>query len=64
VGYFTVNSHDENDIIDWDWLKNQTAQEELKYTKHLRFDKSISVRINGHHNKGVILKPGVTITEV
>ncbi|MBS4034613.1 MAG: histidine kinase [Ignavibacterium sp.] len=64
VGYFTVNSHDENDIIDWDWLKNQTAQEELKYTKHLRFDKSISVRINGHHNKGVILKPGVTITEI
>jgi CheY-like chemotaxis protein len=64
VGYFTVNSHDENDIIDWDWLKNQTAQEELNYTKHLRFDKSISVRINGHHNKGVILKPGVTITEV
>ncbi|HSL89075.1 MAG TPA: PEP/pyruvate-binding domain-containing protein [Ignavibacteriaceae bacterium] len=64
VGYFTVNSHDENDIIDWDWLKNQTAQEELKYTKHLRFDKSISVRINGHQNKGVILKPGVIITEI
>ena len=64
VGYFTVNSQDENDIIDWDWLKNQTSQEELKYTKHLRFDKSISVRINGHQNKGVILKPGVVITEV
>ena len=64
VGYFTVNSQDENDIIDWDWLKNQTSQEELKYTKHLRFDKSISVRINGHQNKGVILKPGVIITEI
>lgn len=64
VGYFTVNSHDENDIIDWEWLKSQTAQEELKYTKHLRFDKSISVRINGHENKGVILKPGVIINEV
>jgi CheY-like chemotaxis protein len=64
VGYFTVNSHSEDDIIDWDWLKSQQAQEEFKYTKHIRFDKSISVRINGHENKGVILKPGVVITEV
>lgn len=64
VGYFTVNSHDENDIIDWEWLKNQKAQDELKYTKHIKFDKSISVRINGHENKGVILKPGVVITEI
>lgn len=64
VGYFTVNSHDENDLIDWQWLKNQPAKEELKFTKHLRFDKSISVRINGHENKGIILKPGVVITEV
>jgi phosphoenolpyruvate synthase/pyruvate phosphate dikinase len=64
VGYFTVNSHDENDLIDWEWLKNQPAKEELKFTKHLRFDKSISVRINGHQNKGIILKPGVVITEV
>lgn len=64
VGYFTVNSHDENDLIDWEWLKNQQAKEELKFTKHLRFDKSISVRINGHQNKGIILKPGVVITEV
>lgn len=63
VGYFTVNSIDHLGFINWDWLNNQTALEELNYTRHLRFDKTISVRINGHENRGVILKPGVVITE-
>jgi len=64
VGYFTVNSIDHLGFIDWDWLNNQSAIEELNYTRHLRFDRPISVRINGHENRGVILKPGVVITEV
>lgn len=64
VGYFTVNSHDESDKIDWEWLRNQPSVDALKYTKHIRLDKPISVRINGQQNKGIILKPGVTINEV
>lgn len=64
VGYFTINSHNEDDILDWGWLKSQKADEEFLYTRHLRFDKPFSVRINGHQNKGVILKPGVKITEI
>ena len=63
VGYFTVNSIDHIGFIDWDWLNNQNAEEELVFTKHLKFDQPISVKINGHENRGVILKPGVIITE-
>jgi CheY-like chemotaxis protein len=63
VGYFTVNSIDHLGFIDWDWLNTQNAIEELEFTSHLRFDKPISVRINGHENRGVILKPGVMISE-
>ena len=59
VGYFTVNSVDHQGFIDWDWLKNQKPVEELEFTSHLQFEKPISVRINGHQNRGVILKPGV-----
>ena len=58
VGYFTVNSFDKLGFIDWDWLSKHEAVEELNFTKHLRFDEPITVRINGHKNKGVILKPG------
>jgi hypothetical protein len=65
VGYFTVNSAlNEFDTIDWNWLKTQPAKIEFKYTRLLKFDKPVSVRINGHENKGVILKPGVEITEI
>jgi hypothetical protein len=58
VGYFTVNSFDKLGFIDWDWLLKHEAVEELNFTKHLRFEEPITVRINGHKNKGVILKPG------
>lgn len=63
VGYFTVNSMDNSDFIDWEWLKSQPAISELTFTKHLRFDKQIAVRINGHENRGIIVKPGVDISE-
>ena len=63
VGYFTVNSIDHIGFIDWDWLNNQKAEEALEFTKHIKFDKPISVKINGHENRGVILKPGVVVTE-
>ena len=58
VGYFTVNAAVPSSFIDWEWLQKQPAAEELVFTRHLRFDDPITVKINGHKNKGVILKPG------
>ncbi len=58
VGYFTVNSSGKNGFIDWKWLADCTAAEEMKFTKHLVFEKPIAVKINGHKNKGIIIKPG------
>lgn len=56
VGYFTI-TRDEANFIDWDWLLGQTPFEEMQFTKHLRFDQPLTVRMNGHLSKGVILKP-------
>jgi hypothetical protein len=58
VGYFTVDPVNDLDFVDWKWLSSHKAVEELNFTKHLHFDQPISVKINGHKNKGVILKPG------
>lgn len=58
VGYFTVNSSDKIGFIDWEWLKSQPATEEFNFAKHLEFSDPISVKINGHQNQGIILKPG------
>ena len=57
IGYFTVNSIDKLGFINWEWLSQQKAAEETNYIRHLQFDDPINVRINGHKNKGVILKP-------
>lgn len=59
VGYFTVNSSTNADFIDWQWLKSIPAAEELEFTRHLRFDEPVIVKISGHKNKGIIIKPGV-----
>ena len=63
VGYFTVNA-DNNSFIDWQWLCKQTAVEEMVYTKHLRFEQPITIRMNGHENRGVIYKPGTELNEI
>ncbi|HEX9739299.1 MAG TPA: histidine kinase, partial [Ignavibacteriaceae bacterium] len=59
IGYFTVNSLEHQGFIDWDWLSELKPIEELSYTKHIHFEQSITVKINGRKNKGVILKPGI-----
>ena len=62
VGYFTVNSYEHFGFIDWDWLSSIQAVEELKYTKHFKFDQPVIVKISGHKNKGIIIKPGAIKT--
>jgi CheY-like chemotaxis protein len=57
VGYFTVDAASKIGFIDWDWLLSQPSVEELEFTKHLQFKTPLSVRINGHKNKGIITKP-------
>jgi CheY-like chemotaxis protein len=57
IGYFTVNSSSESGFIDWEWLSKQKAVEEMEFTRHLKFDNPVIVKINGSKNKGIILKP-------
>lgn len=57
IGYFTVDESQQHGFLNWDWLLNQSPLEKKKYTKLFRFDKPLIVKINGHQNKGVILKP-------
>jgi len=58
VGYFTVNSTMPLSFIDWEWLREQRAEEEFRFTRLLRFTEGITVRINGHKSQGVVFKPG------
>ncbi len=57
VGYFTINSRMKHGFVDWDWLHRQPAAEEKMFVRHIRLTKPVIVKINGHQNKGIILKP-------
>ncbi|HKI78023.1 MAG TPA: PEP/pyruvate-binding domain-containing protein [Ignavibacteriaceae bacterium] len=57
IGYFHVNSHKHQGLIDWDWLLEQKPFESKTFTKHLRFESPIIIKMSGYQNKGVIYKP-------
>ncbi len=59
VGYFTIKSENNQGFIDWDWLLKQPTKERLDYTRHIDFRKPIVIKMSGHHNKGVVIKPEV-----
>ena len=59
IGYFTVNNVSEKGFVDWDWLLAQKPLEVKEYTRLIRFDKQIIIKMNGHQNKGIIMKPEV-----
>ena len=61
IGYFTVNSFQHKGYIDWEWLLSIEPLETKEFTRLLHFNKPITVKMNGHKNKGVILKPDVNM---
>ena len=63
VGYFTVSDSTDQGFIDWEWLKKKPVLEEKTFTRHIRVDSPIVVRINGHQSKGIIFKPTAELSE-
>ncbi len=57
VGYFTVNQNLGEGFVDWEWLANHPAAEEIGCVRHLRFDSPAVASMNGKIQKGVIRKP-------
>ncbi|HUN65010.1 MAG TPA: PEP/pyruvate-binding domain-containing protein [Bacteroidota bacterium] len=57
VGYFTVNPDEGQGMIDWEWIHRQAPLIEKEYTRLLRFDRPMVVKMNGHEHSGVIMKP-------
>jgi CheY-like chemotaxis protein len=57
VGYFTVNPDAGEGSVDWAWLTAQPSAEESGCVRHLRFDESLLVVMNGKAREGMIFKP-------
>jgi hypothetical protein len=59
VGYFTINPFIRDGSYDIDFLNQMPAEYENDYVRHVHFSKPLLIRIDGKHNKGVIMKPEV-----
>ncbi len=57
LGYFHVQTEGNEEFVDWKWLKEQPVYEKYDFVNHIRFDKPLTVKIDGRSSKGVILKP-------
>ena len=59
VGYFSVYPKHKQSWINWDWILQQTPSEKKLFTRHIKFDKPLTIKVNGQKNKGIITKPGI-----
>ena len=57
VGYMTINPFIEDGFYDPDFLNSLPAQYEDDHLRHVRFDKELTIRIDGRTNRGAVLKP-------
>lgn len=63
VGYFTINPFIEDGYYNLDFLDDQQALFENDTIRHIRFQDPVTILIDGKNNLGIVLKPGVVITE-
>ena len=57
ISYFTVNSMTQDGFVDWEWLRANPIVEEKKFVRHIRLTNPVVAKVDGHQNKGIILKP-------
>ncbi|MFO7613872.1 MAG: PEP/pyruvate-binding domain-containing protein [Bacteroidales bacterium] len=57
VGYFTINPYMDDGHYDLEYLSNMPAVYEDEQIRHIRFEKPLTVEIDGKKNLGVIYKP-------
>ncbi len=55
VGYFSVQHYNDEDQIRWDVLKKQQLISESTFCKHIRFERPLSVFMNGKKRAAAIL---------
>lgn len=57
IAYFTINSRTQDGFVNWEWLRTNPAVEEKRFVRHIRLAKPVVAKVDGHQNKGIILKP-------
>ncbi|MBS3790966.1 MAG: hypothetical protein KGY66_08660, partial [Candidatus Thermoplasmatota archaeon] len=51
--YLVVNDEEK---VDWEWLRNQPTEDESEYIRHVKLDSPVEVRVDAKEGKSVIIK--------
>ena len=54
VGYFSLHEGSATELLDMDILNKQTIVEETEFFKHVRFEKPLTILMDGKKQKAVI----------
>ncbi|UCF50318.1 MAG: hypothetical protein JSU91_02220, partial [Thermoplasmatales archaeon] len=57
VGYINISLKKDDSWLDWDWLNEQKADQQLSYIKHLKLKKPLLIKLDGRNGRAIILKP-------
>jgi hypothetical protein len=57
IGYLHVRYGEIQHFIDWDWLENESAVNDLTFVRHIRLKNPLTIRINAKRKEGMIIKP-------
>ena len=55
ISYLTIKENDEN-FLDWKWLKSLSPQSETDYLRHVKLDRPITLKIDGKKSRAVLIK--------
>ena len=59
VGYFTINAYMNDGIYNQDFLNAQPALHETEFLRHVRFERPMTVKMDGKKKQGVVLMPEI-----
>jgi hypothetical protein len=57
IGYLTINTSNEYNFFDWDWLNSIEPVSETEYVRHVRLERPLNILIDGRCGKAVVFKP-------
>jgi hypothetical protein len=57
IGYLTINTSNEYNFFDWDWLNSFEPVAETRYVRHVRLEHPLNILIDGRCGKAVVFKP-------
>ena len=55
ISYLTIKENDE-DFLDWKWLKSLLPERETDYLRHVKLDRPITLKIDGKKSRAVLIK--------